>query len=286
MRIAHISDLHFGRHFIPTVAEQLSRRITDLAPDAIVVSGDLTQRARKHEFSDSLAYLKTLQANLNHVPLMVVPGNHDIPLYHLWNRLTQPYHHYHNHYGQQPDVIDQGDVLLVGLNSTSPYRALINGRVSSAELERCGRLFAASPPEQWRVLVLHHHLLPPPGYDRRKPMPKARRLLAWLHEMKVDVVLNGHLHRAYVGNTLDVYPGDHRAQGITVVQCGTSTSQRGRGYEREKNSFNLVEFQDEQLRVEHWIYMAEGDNPGSDGQQSQQAGFSNISTHTFTRSGR
>ena len=242
---------------MPDVAESLTECLAGMEIDVIVISGDLTQRARTREFEAARIYL----SKLSDLPIVVVPGNHDIPLYNVWKRFARPQAGYQEFMGDFPDSFQGSNAMIVGLNSVDPYRSVVNGRVSTEVLDACARRFGqvsrTTGSRFWRVVALHHHLLPPPGWERRKPMPKARRLLERLHEMEVDLVLSGHLHRAYVGNTLDVHPRERQSEGIVVVQCGTSTSRRGRGYEREKNSFNVVSLSDV-LHVEHWMYFSGG----------------------------
>ncbi len=103
---------------------------------------------------------------------------------------------------------------------------------------------------------MHHHLIPPPSFNPNVPIRDARRTLEALTEARVDMVLAGHLHRAYIGNTLDVYAGENRSHGIIVVQCGTSTSRRGRGMEREKNTFNYIQIESDSISVQHNIYFS------------------------------
>jgi hypothetical protein len=105
-------------------------------------------------------------------------------------------------------------------------------------------------------------------------MPKAKRALNLFLELGVDLILGGHLHRAYIGNTLDIYAGRRRERGIIVVQCGTTTSRRGRGREREKNTLNLIKVGDEMLRVTHYMYF------------SDLGEFAPVSRHIFARHGR
>ena len=83
--IAQISDLHFGRHNGAVVEALLdSLRVSD--SDLVVVSGDLTQRARRHEFALARAFLDRIGR-----PLLVVPGNHDVPpVYRPVSRLLRP----------------------------------------------------------------------------------------------------------------------------------------------------------------------------------------------------
>ncbi len=102
-------------------------------------------------------------------------------------------------------------------------------------------------------------------------MPKAKRALDIFTHLKVDLILAGHLHRAYVGNSLDVYAGADREHGIILAQCGTSTSRRGRGREREKNSFNWIQMTTESIRIVHYMYFHD------------IQGFSSVSQHEFAR---
>ena len=266
-RIAHVSDIHCGPHFLPDVAARLTEALAAVKPDVLVVTGDLTQRARPEEFRAAADFL----ANFDSVPRLVVPGNHDIPLYRIWERLLKPRANYEEFAAPYPSVFHNAHVSIVGVDSTAPFHALVNGRVNSTELLACEQEFENADNGQWRVVALHHHLLPPPGYQRKRPMPKARRLLDTMQSLGVQIVLNGHLHRAHIGNTLDIHPGSSRDHGMVVIQCGTSTSRRGRGYEREKNSFNLIELQTDDLTVEHWMYFGGSDR------------FEQISRHHFRR---
>jgi hypothetical protein len=105
-------------------------------------------------------------------------------------------------------------------------------------------------------------------------MPKAQRAIDAFTEMRVDLVMGGHLHRAYIGNSLDVYAGADREHGIVIVQSGTTTSRRGRAREREKNSLNVLRLDDEAIRVTHYMYF---DDAGE---------FIPTSRHLFFRRGR
>ncbi len=93
-------------------------------------------------------------------------------------------------------------------------------------------------------------------------------------ELGVEMILGGHLHRSYIGNSLDFYPGNHRDRGIVIVQCGTTTSRRGRGREREKNSFNLIRIDDDMLHITHFLYFDE------------ERGFAPFSRYLFPRIGK
>jgi 3',5'-cyclic AMP phosphodiesterase CpdA len=164
--------------------------------------------------------------------------------------------------------------VIVGLDSTSPRRAITNGRIHKDQLDFCDQAFRGAPAVAVRIVVAHHHFVPAPDYESDRPMPRAKRALNRFLDLDVDLILGGHLHRAYIGNTLDIYAGRHRERGIIVVQCGTTTSRRGRGREREKNSFNLIKIGADMLRVTHYMYF------------SERGDFAPLSRHIFARHGR
>jgi len=270
-RILHISDLHFGPPFLTAVGEALLQTIPSLEPDVIVVSGDLTQRARRDQFEAARQFFDRFPD----VPLLIVPGNHDVALWRIFERLFKP----HALYCEiiTPDlnpVLKTGNVLLVGLDSTAPRRSISNGRLDQHQLRSCEKIFAKAPEEITRIVVAHHQFAP--GHDRvfDLAMPGARRAIDCFVEQKVEIILGGHLHRSYIGNSLDFFPGHHRDRGVIIVQCGTTTSSRGKGREREENTFNLVEAGQDTIAVTHYLYY------------EASARFLPISKHLFPRQGR
>ncbi len=270
-RILHISDLHFGPPFVPTVAEDLLQSIPSLNVDAIVVSGDLTQRAKRCQFEEARQFFDRLPK----IPLLVIPGNHDVALWRIFERLFKP----HALYCEiiTPDLnptLRVGNVAIVGLDSTAPRSSISNGRLTPRQLQHCEEYFATVPDDVARVVVAHHQFAP--GHDRvfDIAMPKARRAINRFVEQGVEVILGGHLHRAYIGSSLDFFPGHHRDRGVIIVQCGTTTSSRGTGSEREENTFNIIEVGEQTLTVMHYLYYEE------------QRGFAPLSQHVFPRQGQ
>jgi 3',5'-cyclic AMP phosphodiesterase CpdA len=270
-RILHISDLHFGPPFVPAVAEVLLQTIPSLDPDAIVVSGDLTQRAKRHQFEEARQFFDRMP----NLPMLVIPGNHDVALWRIFERFFKP----HDLYCEiiSPDlnpILKVGNVVLVGLDSTAPRRSISNGRIDRYQLRHCAEAFATVPDDMVRIVVAHHHFAP--GHDRvfDVAMPRARRAIDCFVEQRVDMILGGHLHRSYIGNSLDFFPGHHRDRGVIIVQCGTTTSSRGKGRERDENTFNLIEAGSQALTVTHYLYFEEARK------------FAPISKHMFQRSGR
>lgn len=271
LTILHISDLHFGPPLVPQVAESLLHVATRCQADVIVASGDFTQRATREQFQQARAYLDRLPD----VPKVVVPGNHDVPLYRIAERLMRPHCLYHEYISQELDsVLHVDGAVIVGLDSTAPRRAISNGRLREKQLDFCQQALSEAPPDAARIIVAHHHFAPAPDYMRDEVMPKAKRAMTRFVHLGVEMILGGHLHRAYIGNSLDFYPGNPRDHGIVIVQCGTTTSRRGRGRERERNSFNLIEVHDEMFHITHFLYF------------DDERGFGPFSRHLFPRPGR
>lgn len=271
LRILHISDLHFGPPFLPVVAEALLEKAEQLKPDVIVASGDFTQRAKAQQFADAAKYLDRFP----NVPRLVIPGNHDVPLYRVVERFRNPHGLYRQYISEELNpVLEVNGAILVGLDTSSPYRNITNGRIHKWQLDLCTEAFERAAPDAARIVVAHHPFAPAPDYLRDWAMPKARRAMDRFVDLGVEMILGGHLHRAYIGNSLDIFPGEDRERGVIIVQCGTSTSGRGRGREREKNSFNLIHVSDNTHDVTHFVYF------------NDEHGFTPFSRHIFPRPGR
>ncbi|MGR9092731.1 MAG: metallophosphoesterase family protein, partial [Gammaproteobacteria bacterium] len=152
--------------------------------------------------------------------------------------------------------------------------AISNGRLHRGQLHHCAEVFAAVPEHMTRIVVAHHHFAP--GHDKvfDVTMPGARRAIDCFVEQKVEMILGGHLHRSYIGNSLDFFPGHHRDRGVIIVQCGTTTSSRGVGRERDENTFNLIDAGPQSHTVTHYLYF------------EQAREFAPLSQHVFPRRGR
>lgn len=253
------------------VGESLRRFAERLRPDCIVASGDFTQRARPEQFQAARDFLDALPD----VPTIVTPGNHDVPLYRVWQRLTDPYRHYAEYISPELDTVTRiPGATIVSINSTAPRRAIVNGRIHRWQIDFVRQALEGVPEDDLRIVVAHHHFAPPPDWEGGDVMPKAKRALDAFTEMRVDLVLGGHLHRAYIGSSLDLYAGRDREHGIVIVQSGTTTSRRGRAREAEKNSLNVLRLDGTTIRVTHYMYF------------SDAGGFVPTSRHLFFRRGR
>jgi 3',5'-cyclic AMP phosphodiesterase CpdA len=268
LKLLQISDLHFGPPYIEKIGEAALRISSKLDPDAVIVSGDLTQRAKREQFEAAKQFL----SRLPQVPRLVIPGNHDVPLYRVYERIVNP----HRLYCEiiSPDlnpVLKVKGAIIAGIDSTAPHSAISNGRIFKSQLDACEKVFRSAPADAIRIVVAHHHFAPAHDYLYDSKMPKAKRAMERFADMNVEMILGGHLHRAYIGNSLDFYPGTHRDRGIIIAQCGTTTSRRGRGREAEKNSLNLIEIRSSTIAITHYMYFHENDS------------FEAFSRHMFRR---
>ena len=244
--LVHISDLHFGRTD-PAVIEPLLARVKSLEPDVVVVSGDLTQRARAAEFRDARAFLDRLPA-----PQIVVPGNHDVPLYRVWERIASPLGKYRRIIGSdlEPSFVDD-EIAVVGINTA---RALTfkNGRINEEQIRAIHRRFDPLARTLTKVVVTHHPFHLPDDPDNDVIVGRARKAMEVFSRCGVDLLLAGHFHTSQTGDTSE----RHELAGYSalVVQAGTATSTRGRG---EHNSFNAVRVGDGEITVERQVWQPE-----------------------------
>lgn len=233
MLIAHLSDLHFGCEH-PEVVTAALERLRELKPDVVVLSGDITQRAKPEEYARARAFLAELPAARH----LVIPGNHDLPLTNPLARMVSPLGRFRYTFGSEvTPVLDRPEVLIVTLNTTRPWRHK-NGQVSPAQIERVRRCLQEGPAGRLRIVVAHH----PAAVIRRQDVPDRLRgasdaLGAW-RQAGCDLVLGGHIHLPYITPWPEETPPLAENSPVWVVQAGTAVSRRVR-YEAG-NSFNLI----------------------------------------------
>ena len=253
LKILHASDLQVGKPFRPRAAEAFRRLAFEVEPHLIVVSGDLTQRAKQREFRAAWEFMKRLPT----VPLVVTLGNHDVPLYRVWERILLPYWHSSREIPRDRDSVALvAGAMIIGLNSASPLRTIVNGRISNGQLSFARKNFAAADPGGVRVLVIHHPLISPAGGEGGAPMPGAKRILKHIEAMDVDLVLGGHMHMTHIASSRDLIPGE--GSGVPLITAGTTTSRRGRGAETRQNSTNVVEVLDDRINVTPHFFESRG----------------------------
>lgn len=254
LTLLHASDFQCGRPFRPNAAEALIRLAGEVAPEVVVVSGDLTQRAKKREF----ALVRTILARLPEVPCIVTPGNHDVPLFRVFERLFAPYRNWRGAISPELDTVTRIDgATFVALNSSAPRRALVNGRIDPFQVELAREAFASTAPADIRALVIHHHFVPVPDGTDGTPLPRGAELVKEFEAMDVDFVLGGHVHQTHVTTSSDLL-GERPVPGIPLIACGTTTSWRGRGPEAHLNSLNVVRVHADEIEIVPHVMGEEG----------------------------
>lgn len=237
-RIAHLSDLHFGTE-TPRVLDELVRSVAAFEPHLVVVTGDLTQRARTPEFVGAKRFLERLPS-----PQLVIPGNHDIaPLYQPLRRIFSPYERYHHHITHDLDAAFYDDeVLVLGLSSVQPLRWK-EGSVKPRQLEWISE-YCERFPHQLRLLAAHHPLVEAATQRRTRRVSRHSALMAVLDSADIAICMSGHLHRSFSG--LAVTPLDE-AGSVLTVHASTATSTRLRGHD---NAYNQLTLDGSALRVD------------------------------------
>ena len=214
--LLHVSDPHFGTE-VPQVVEALVTLAQAQSPDLVVLSGDITQRATASQFRQARACLDRLR-----VPCLAIPGNHDVPLFDLWSRLTRPYARYAVAFGAVLEPVhDQADLLVLGVKTTRRWRHK-QGQVSAAQVDRVAHRLARATPSQLRVVVVHQPMAVSHPADRCHLLRGHEPALAVWSEAGADVVLGGHIHLPFV-----VQPSG-LPRSTWVVQAGTAVSRRTR----------------------------------------------------------
>ena len=235
-RIAHLSDLHFGRTD-PEVVRGAIDAVCRLKPDLVVVSGDLTQRARSHQFRAARAFLDRLPK-----PQIVVPGNHDVPLWNLFARGLSPLRKYRRNITRdlEPFFADD-EIAVLGLN-TARSLTIKDGRINRQQIDVAVARFSAGAPHCLHILVTHHPFDQPDKGDAGDIVGRAVMAMSAIGD-RVDLILSGHLHLARSESSAQRYPGS----GALLILAGTATSTRRRG---EANAFNLLQVERNALTLQ------------------------------------
>lgn len=244
--VVHVSDLHFGR-VDPELLAPLRSAIARQRPDVLVVSGDLTQRARRAQFAAAHAFLAELPQ-----PQIVVPGNHDVPLYDVVRRFLSPLKRFRRRIeADEFPYYEDAEIAAIGLN-TARSLTFKGGRVNRDQVAEVERRFHGLPEPVTRIVVSHHPFDLPEDADAGDLVGRADMAMQAFAGCGVDVFLSGHLHTTHVGNTARRY----RIEGYAAlaVQAGTATSTRERG---EANAFNLLRIGSHSLGLETWSWRPE-----------------------------
>ncbi len=240
--IAHISDIHFGQAD-NGVVERLVEKIVELDPDLLVVSGDLTQRARTGQFREAQAFLERLPK-----PHLIVPGNHDVPLYNIFDRFINPLTKFKKFITSDltPEFLDE-ELAVFGIN-TARSMTIKGGRVSEEQVDELQQRLCEIDEGKVKIIVTHHPFDLPEGFDEDDIVGRAKKVMPKLVECGADVFLAGHLHVSHITHSARRYRLENGYSAL-IIQAGTAASVRERG---EENSFNLLEVASPILTVKRY----------------------------------
>ena len=245
-RLIHLSDLHFGAHD-ERLVKAIERKIDELRPGLVIISGDFTQRARTDQFKQACHFLERLRDAGHEV--LGVPGNHDVPLYDVLRRFLSPLARYRRFIDETLcPVVDLPGVVVVGVN-TARSLTFKDGRINQDQAEFIRETFARAPSDAARVLVTHHPLFELTiGARVERAIGRQDLALETIEQAGVDLLLAGHNHHASIHHASDLVT---RAGGVLVVQAGTATSTRLR---EQSQNFNVIDLNDGNvtLTVESW----------------------------------
>ena len=245
--IAHLSDIHFGR-VDSRIIQPLVQAIDRVSPDVVAVSGDLTQRARRSQFRDARQFLDKLR-----FPVLVVPGNHDVPLFNLAARFIDPYGGYRRYIQENLEPVYESDELIaVGLNSSRAFPFHGSGRLNERQVMRAAARLKSAPEGVFKIVVTHHPFDLPGTHGDEHLIGRSDMAMRHLAGAGTDVFLAGHLHVSHVGHATARYQvAGHSA---LVVQAGT-ISTRGRG---ELNTINVLRLTRKQIEIERHTWDESG----------------------------
>ena len=242
-KILHITDVHFGRDHQSNRSAALIELSLDRRPDVVVFSGDLTKRAKPSQFRQARQFVDALGA-----ATVVVPGNHDVPLFRVWERVFSPFGAYRRHFDRQLEpVFEDNELLIVGINTAHAW-TFTGGRVWSRRLAEVERRLAADAGRRFAIVVQHHQMIPVPGYGSAEVFRNARAAANALERGGADLVLSGHVHLSYLGDSTAIDETSERA--IPVLFSGTASSTRGRGPEEGRNTCHWLEIDGDELRLD------------------------------------
>src|ERR671921_393319 len=239
-KIFPLSDLRFGR-IDAALVEPLAEAVNEARPSLVVVSGDLTQRARSQQFEEARAFLDRLPR-----PQVVVPGNHDVPLYDVYSRFARPLDKWRRFISEEVEPTYEDEEMVVAGVNTARSLTRKYGRVNEQQVAGLRERLCKYPDGVLKVIVTHHPFDVPEGADEREIVGRAQMAMEALAACGADLLLAGHMHVGQTGHTAERY----KIQGHAAlyVQAGTATSNRVRG--GESNSFNLVRLKHPYIQVE------------------------------------
>ncbi len=245
-RILHVSDLHVGAADGAKPEWALAPIVDRFEPELVIASGDLAHRGTAEQHDTAAQLLRALGP-----PLLVVPGNHDIP-YTLPARFTRTYERFERHWETTEPIFRSERILAVGLNSVRPWRNQAGG-IRESQLNRAAQVLRTSEGPQLRVAVLHHHLLGAPWRSRKKPVAKRNYVLASLVDAGAELIVAGHIHQSAVAERreFEIATGGERGVTVSIAPGLGQPRPHRRG---EARGLHVYEFDETRLRIHTYTW--------------------------------
>ncbi len=241
--LLHLSDLHFGTER-PACLTAIQEFCSEQQPELVVVSGDLTQRARYREFFHCKQFLDSLNC-----PYIVVPGNHDIPLYHVWDRIFNPFTRYQLFFGNMEMTLETEHFYVIGVNSIR-RRYHTRGHISLEQIQQIDQILKQAPVDKIKIIAAHQPFYTPPDDPhgiKDCPLLGRMALEVW-SQSGLKALLHGHLHQSAVFDLNSLY---HLGAGHPVLDIHAGTATSYRLHHALSNSFNVI---DKQADVRHYQF--------------------------------
>lgn len=241
VRVLQLSDLHAGTQEEPEVEGDLRALVEATAPELVVVSGDLTHRNTPEQHDHAAGLLRSLGP-----PLLVVPGNHDIPKFPPW-RFTRTFDEFERVWGETEPTYRSERLVVCGLNSVRPWKQQ-GGALRSTQVDRARRCFAEAADGALRVAVLHHHLLGAPWRTAKRTIANRSSVLGGLVDAGAELIISGHVHQSAVAERreFEVTPGGTRAAVVVTAPGLGQPRPKRRG---EARGLHLYEAEADALRA-------------------------------------
>jgi 3',5'-cyclic AMP phosphodiesterase CpdA len=241
LRVLHVSDLHAGTHEEPQVEADLVQLVRGTDPEVVLATGDLAHRGTREQQERAARLLRSLER-----PLVVVPGNHDIP---PWPpaRFLRPFAEFRRQWSEDEPVYRSESLVVCGLNSVRPWRHQ-GGALRSEQLERTARILAEAPHDALRVVALHHHLVGAPWRSRKRPVARRNTVLGALVDAGAELIVSGHVHQSSLSERREFEVAEGPVRGTTVVTA-PGLGQPRPGRRGEARGLHLFEVDERTLRV-------------------------------------
>ena len=270
VRLLQVSDLHVGTREEPEVETDLRRLVEETAPELVVASGDLTHRNTREQHARAAAFLRSLGA-----PLVVIPGNHDIPRWPPW-RFTRAFDEFLRVWPETEPVYRSDRIVVCGLNSVRPWKQQ-GGALRRAQLEHTERVLTRAPAGALRVVALHHHLMGAPWRTAKRTIANRSTVLGGLVDAGAELILSGHVHQSTVGERreFEVVRGNVHATTVVISPGLGQPRPKRRG---EARGLHVFEADERSLRVLTYAWgagLGEGDG-----------GWAQIADRRFPRGAR